>query len=48
MNLVDRNSRKILFLVTSIYVLEVLCYIKKYKGDLKRNCEIHEYNTRSK
>ena len=34
--------------VTSIYVLEVLCYIKKYKGELKYNCEIHEYNTRSK
>ena len=34
--------------VTSIYVLEVLCYIIKYKGDLKHNCEIHEYNTRSK
>jgi hypothetical protein len=34
--------------VTSIYVLEVLCYIKTYKGDLEHNCEIHEYNTRSK
>jgi hypothetical protein len=34
--------------MTSIYVLEVLCYIKKYKGDLKHNCEIHEINTRSK
>jgi len=34
--------------VTSIYVLEVLCYIKKHKGDLKHNCKIHEYNTRSK
>jgi hypothetical protein len=34
--------------VTSIYVVEVLCYIKKYKGDLKHNCEIHEYNIRSK
>ena len=34
--------------MTSIYVLEVLCYIKKHKGDLKHNCEIHEYNTRSK
>jgi len=33
--------------VTSIYVLEVLCYVKKHKGDLKNNCEIHEYNTRS-
>jgi len=32
---------------TSIYVSEVLCYNKKYKGDLKHNCEIHEYNTRS-
>jgi len=30
--------------VTSIYILEVLCYIKKYKGNLKHNCEIHEYN----
>jgi hypothetical protein len=34
--------------VTSIYVLEVLCYMKKYKRDLKHNCEIHEYTTRSK
>ena len=24
--------------VTSSSVLEVLCYIKKYKGDLKHNC----------
>jgi len=49
MNPVDRNSRKIESLtVTAMYILEVLCYIKKYKGDLKHNCEIHEYNTRSK
>jgi len=34
--------------VPYIYVLEVVCYIKKYKGDLKHKCEIHEYNTRSK
>jgi len=34
--------------VTSMYILEVLCFIKKYKGDLKQNCEIHEHNTRSK
>jgi len=34
--------------VTSIYVAEVLFCIKKYKDDLKHNCEIHEYNTRSK
>ena len=34
--------------VTSIYVLQVLCYIKMYKGELKHNCEIHEHNARSK
>ena len=33
--------------MTSIYVLEVLCYIKKYNGALKHNCKIHEYNTRT-
>jgi len=25
--------------VTSMYILEVLCFIKKYKGDLKQNCD---------
>jgi hypothetical protein len=34
--------------VTSLYVLEVLCFIKKYKGSLKQNFLIHEHNTRSK
>ena len=34
--------------VTSIYVLEVLCFINKQKGDLKKNCEMHKHNTRSK
>jgi len=34
--------------VASMYVLEVLCFIKMYKGDLKKNCEIHKHNTRSK
>jgi hypothetical protein len=34
--------------VTSMYVLDVLCFIKKYKGDLKQNSEIHEHNTSSK
>jgi hypothetical protein len=29
-------------------VLEVLCFIKKYMGDLKQNCEIHGHNMRSK
>jgi len=31
--------------VTLMYVLEVLCFIKKYRGDLERNCGIHEHNT---
>jgi predicted enzyme involved in methoxymalonyl-ACP biosynthesis len=34
--------------MTSLYILEVLCFIKKHKNDLKRNCEIHKHNTRSK
>jgi len=29
-------------------ILKVMCFIKKYKGGLKQNCEIHEHNTRSK
>jgi hypothetical protein len=33
--------------VTSLYVLEVVCYVKK-KGDIKHNYDFHEYNTRSK
>jgi predicted enzyme involved in methoxymalonyl-ACP biosynthesis len=31
-----------------MYILEVLCFIKKHKGDLKKNCEIHKHNTRNK
>ena len=34
--------------MTSIYVLEVLCFINKQKGDVKKNCEMHKHNTRSK
>ena len=34
--------------VPSLYVLEVLCYRKKYKGSVKQNVVIHEHNTRSK
>jgi len=33
--------------ITSLYVLEVLCYVKE-KGDIKYNHNFHEYNTRSK
>ena len=45
MNPVDRNSKKI---ESSMYILEVLCFIKKYEGDLKKNCEIHRHNMRNK
>jgi hypothetical protein len=31
-----------------VYVLEVLCFIKKCKGHLKQNSDIHEHNTWSK
>jgi hypothetical protein len=34
--------------VTSLYVSEVLCFIKRYKGSLKQNYMLHEHNTRSK
>jgi hypothetical protein len=34
--------------VTSLYVLEVVCFGKKYKGNLKHNFAIHEHNTRGK
>jgi hypothetical protein len=35
-------------MVTSLYTLVVLCYIKQYKGNLKQNLVIHGHNTRSK
>ena len=34
--------------VTSLYVLEVLCYMKKYKGSILENSEIHDHSTRRK
>jgi len=34
--------------MTSMYILDVLCFIKKNEGDLKKNCEIHKHNTASK
>jgi hypothetical protein len=34
--------------VSSLYVLEVLCFIKKYKGSFKQNFVINERNTTSK
>jgi hypothetical protein len=41
------KDKKILT-VASLYVLEVLCFIKKYKGNLKQNMVIHDHNMRSK
>ena len=34
--------------VTSLYILEVLYYKKRYKGSLKQNVSIQGHNTRSK
>ena len=34
--------------VTSLYVLEVLCYMKKYSGSISENSVIHDHNTRKK
>ena len=36
------------FLRIISYILEVLCYIKSYKGNLKQNQSINGHNTRSK
>jgi hypothetical protein len=37
-----------ILIVTSLYVLEVVCFIKKYKGNSEHNFAIHEHNTRGK
>ena len=34
--------------VASLYILEMFCFIKKFKGNLKYNSYIHGYNTRDK
>jgi hypothetical protein len=34
--------------VASLYILWVLCFIKKFEGNLKHNFHIHGYNTRGK
>jgi hypothetical protein len=34
--------------VTSLYILEVLCFIEKHTVDLKNNSQVHDYNTRGK
>jgi hypothetical protein len=45
-NLVGKFLRIMEFSVTSLYILEVLCYIKKHKADLMQNINIHTYNMR--
>jgi hypothetical protein len=32
----------------SLYILEVLCFIKKLEGNLKCNLQMYDYNTRGK
>jgi hypothetical protein len=34
--------------VASIYILEVLCFIQKFKGNLEHNYHIHGYKTSGK
>ena len=34
--------------LTSLYILEVLCFIKECHGNLKQNCGIYCHNTRNK
>ena len=34
--------------LASLYILEVLYFIKKYQGNLKQNLGIHGHNTRNK
>ena len=35
-----------LLTITSLYILEVLCFIKKYKLEPQKNEQIHDHNTR--
>ena len=37
-----------IFTVTSLYILEVLCFIKKNQRQFQHNFHIHGYNTRGK
>jgi len=34
--------------VTSVYVPEVICFIKNYKFLLKQNVHVHDYDAREK
>ena len=34
--------------LTSLYIFQMLCFLKKYQRNIKHNSEIQEYNTRNK
>jgi len=34
-------------MVTSLYVFEVLCFLKKYKSTIEKNKQVHDHNTRT-
>jgi len=34
--------------LTSLYIFEVTCFIRKYCQSLEQNSEVHQYNTRGK
>ena len=33
--------------ITSLYVLEVLCFLKKYKSTIQKNKQVHDHNTKT-
>ena len=33
--------------VTSLYVFEVLCFLKKYKSAIQKNKQVHDHNTKT-
>jgi hypothetical protein len=37
-----------ILIVVSLHILDVICYIKKYKDSLEQNVHIHNYNTQRK
>jgi len=34
-------------MVTSLYVFEVLCFLKKYKSAIQKNKQVHDHNTKT-
>ena len=44
----QKFKENVILTVTSIYILLVLCCIKKHTDNLKKNCEIHDHYIRSK